>query len=162
MFRGDGHCFMNIGKCLERAIQTVSILEVKFHDLSYDMEQTTEITYWKHLLMSVSGYALYLKKYRSGFEARNVVDQVLFDVDFPRSILYSLNQLHRYFGRLRSEQRTEGYAQVDNMIGKVRSKVQYSDVTSVSKMGLHAYLSDVTKDIYAIGGALNQYYFAYS
>lgn len=162
MFRGDGHSFMNIGKCIERAIQTVSILEVKFHDLSYDMEKTTEITYWKHLLMSVSGYALYLKKYRSGFEARNVVEQVLFNVDFPRSVLYSLNQLNRYFARLRSEQTAEGYAQVENLIGKAKSKVQYSDVATVSRMGLHNYLSEVSDDIYAIGAALNQHYFAYS
>lgn len=162
MFRGDGHCYLNIGKCIERAIQTISILEVKFSDISYDMEKTNEITYWKHLLMSVSGYALYLKKYRSGFEARNVVEQVLFNVDFPRSVLYSLNQLHRYFGRLKSEQGTEGYTHVDNLIGKVRSKVQYSDVNTVSGMGLHNFLSEITSDIYAIGGALNQYYFAYS
>jgi uncharacterized alpha-E superfamily protein len=162
MFRGDGHCFMNIGKCLERAIQTVSILEVKFGDLSYDMDKTTEVTYWKHLLMSVSGYALYLKKYRSGFEARNVVEQVLFNVDFPRSVLYSLNMLHRYFIRLKTEQNTEGYSKVENMIGKVRSKIQYSDVDSVSKMGLHNYLTEITSDIHSIGATLNQYYFAYS
>lgn len=162
MFRGDGHGFMGMGKYLERATQSASILEVKFNDLSYDMDKTTEVTYWKHLLMSVSGYALYLKTYRSGFEARNVVDQVLFDVDFPRSVLYSLNQLHRYFGRLKSEQNVEGFAKVDNLIGKVRSKVQYSDVANVSKMGLHNYLSDITQDIYTIGSTLNQYYFAYS
>jgi uncharacterized alpha-E superfamily protein len=162
MFRGDGHGFMAMGRYLERANQTISILEVKFSDLSYDMEKTTEVTYWKHLLMSVSGYALYLKKYRSGFEAKNVVDQVLFNVDFPRSVLYSLNQLHRYFGRLKNEQNTTGFAKVDNLIGKVRSRVQYSDVNTVSKTGLHNYLSDITNDVHEIGATLNQYYFAYS
>jgi uncharacterized alpha-E superfamily protein len=162
MFRGEGLCFMNIGKYMERAIQTASILEVKFSDLSYDMDKTTETTYWKHLLKSVSGYALYLKQYRSAFEARNVVDQVLFNVDFPRSVLFSLNQLHSNFTKLKDDRNTSGYAQVDMLIGKVRSKVQYSDVASVSRMGLHNYLTDINNDIYAIGSSLNQHYFAYS
>lgn len=163
MFRGEGLCFMNIGKYLERAIQSADILDVKFSDLSYDLNnQTTDTTYWRYLLMSVSGYALYLKRYQSGFEARNIVDQVLFNVDFPRSVLYSLNQLHRYLVRLKSDQNTEGYAKVDFMVGKLRSKLQYSDVHSVSMIGLHHYLTEITSDIHAIGGTLNQYYFAYS
>jgi uncharacterized alpha-E superfamily protein len=162
MFRGDGHCFMSIGKFLERAMQTIRILEVKFSDISYDMDKTTDITYWKHLLQSISGYALYLKTYRSGFEARNVVEQVLFNVDFPRSVYYSLNQLQRYFNRLQSEKIAEGHSEIENMIGKVRSKVQYSDANSVSEMGLRDYLSDLARDIDSIGAALNQRYFAYS
>ena len=162
MFRGDGHSFINIGKYLERAIQTLSILEVKVGDLSPDLEKTTGITYWKHLLMSVSGYALYLKNYRSGFEAKNVVDQVLFDTNFPRSVLYSLNQLGRYFSRLRNERKVEGYERVENMVGKVRSKVQYSDVNSVTTVGLHNFLREITTEINAVGNSLDQYYFAYS
>jgi uncharacterized alpha-E superfamily protein len=162
MFRGEGLCFMNIGKYLERCIQSADILDVKFSDLSYDLDKTTDTTYWKYLLMSVSGYALYLKRYRTGFEARNIVDQVLFNVDFPRSVLYSVNQLHRYFGRLKGDQNVEGYSKVDFMIGKLRSKLQYSDVQSVSRIGLHHYLTEITTDIYDIGSTLNQYYFAYS
>jgi uncharacterized alpha-E superfamily protein len=162
MFRGEGLCFMNLGKFLERITQTASILEVRFSGVSYDMDATADTTYWKYLLMSISGFALYLKRYRGGFEARNVVDQVLFNVDFPRSILYSMNQIHRHFGRLKGDQNAEGYSKIDMLIGKVRSKIQYSDVASVSRMGLHNYLTDITSDVNSIGAALNQYYFAYS
>jgi len=65
MFRGEGLSFMNIGKYLERAIQSADILDVRFSDISYDLEKSTDTTYWKYLLLSVSGYALYLKRYRS-------------------------------------------------------------------------------------------------
>jgi uncharacterized alpha-E superfamily protein len=162
MFRGEGLGFMNVGKYLERAIQSTDILDVRFSDLSYNLEKSTDTTYWKYLLLSVSGYALYLKRYRSGFEAANVVDQVLFNVDFPRSVLYSLNQLHRYFQRLKEERNAEGFAKVDFVIGKVRSKVQYSDVQSVTRTGLHNYLKEINSDFFEIGNALNQSYFAYS
>jgi uncharacterized alpha-E superfamily protein len=162
MFRGEGLCFMNVGKFMERAIQSAEILDVKLSDLSYDLDKPTDTAYWKYLLMSISGYSLYLKRYQSGFEARNIIDQVLFNVDFPRSVLYSLNQLHRYFERLKSEKNFEGFSKVHFSIGKLRSKVQYSDVQSVSIIGLHDYLTEITTGIDDIGSTLNQYYFAYS
>lgn len=162
MFRGEGLCFMNVGKYMERAIQTADILDIKLSNLSYNLDKPADTTYWKYLLMSISGYSLYLKRYRSGFEAKNIIDQVLFNVDFPRSILYSLNQLQRYFKRLQSDQNTEGFSKIDFMIGKLRSKLQYSDVQSVSHTGLHHYLTSITNDISSIGNMLNHYYFAYS
>ncbi|WP_276374719.1 alpha-E domain-containing protein [Chryseolinea sp. H1M3-3] len=162
MFRGEGLCFMNVGKYMERAIQTADILDVKLSNLAYDLDKPTDTTYWKYLLMSISGYSLYLKRYRSGFEARNIIDQVLFNVDFPRSVLYSLNQLQRYFQRLQSDQNTEGFNKVDFMIGKLRSKLQYSDVQSISQAGLHSYLASINAEISGIGSNLNRYYFAYS
>src|SRR6185369_10741016 len=55
MFRGEGLSFMNLGKYLERAIQSADILDVRFSDLSYDLEKATDTTYWKYLLLSVSG-----------------------------------------------------------------------------------------------------------
>jgi uncharacterized alpha-E superfamily protein len=162
MFRGEGLCFMNVGKYMERAIQTADILDVKLNNLAYDLDRPTDTTYWKYLLLSISGYSLYLKRYRSGFEARNIIDQVLFNVDFPRSVLYSLNQLHRNFQRLQTDQNTEGFSRIDFMIGKLRSKLQYSDVQSVSHTGLHHYLTAINTDISNIGNTLNHYYFAYS
>jgi uncharacterized alpha-E superfamily protein len=162
MFRGEGLCFMNVGKYMERAIQSADLLDVKLSNLAYDLDKPTDTTYWKYLLMSISGYSLYLKRYRSGFEARNIIDQVLFNTDFPRSVLYSLNQLQRYFQRLQSDQNTEGFSKVDFKIGKLRSRLQYSDVQSISHGGLHPYLRSITTDIADIGNVLNHYYFAYS
>jgi uncharacterized alpha-E superfamily protein len=43
----------------------------------------TDTTYWKHLLLSIGGYELYLKTYRSGFEAKNVLEQVALKQRFP-------------------------------------------------------------------------------
>lgn len=162
MARGEGFCFINIGKYLERAIQSADILDVKFSDLSYDQNATPDTTFWKYLLLSISGYELYLKSYRSGFEGRNVAEQILFNNQFPRSVLYSVNQLHRYFERLKSERNLEGYNHLSFLIGKLKSQVQYSRTDDVLSLGLHAYLKDVRSGLYEVGNALNQHYFAYS
>jgi uncharacterized alpha-E superfamily protein len=162
MFRGEGSNFMNIGKYLERATQSADILDVKFSDLSYDLNKTAEVTYWKYLLQSISGYALYLKTYRSGFEARNVVELIVFNNNYPRSILYSVNMLERYFERLRDSSNSQDFDRIRFMIGRLRSKIQYSNMDIISQQGLHQFLGELNTELSAIGNALNEHYFAYS
>lgn len=162
MARGEGMCFMSIGKYLERAIQSADILDVKFSDLSYDLEKTTDTTYWKYFLLSISGYELYLKNYRSGFEARNILDQIIFNINFPRSVQYSVSQLQRYFERLKSERNLQSFEKINFMIGKLRTGIQFSNVQMISEEGLHPYLKRVHEDLYKVGHLLNQHYFAYS
>lgn len=160
MARGEGYAFINIGKFIERATQSADILDVKFSDVGYD-SPAADTTYWKYLLLSISGYELYLKTYRSGFEARNVVEQVVLNKNFPRSVIYSINQLQRYFERLKSERHAESYQKIEFMIGRLKSKVNYSTVDTILQEGLHEYLNEVRKRLYEIGVALNHNYFAY-
>ncbi len=162
MARGEGNSFINIGKFLERAMQSIDILDVKFSDMNYEMDKITDTTYWKYLLMSISGYELYLKTYRGGFEAKNVVEQIVLNDQFPRSVLYSINQLHRYFERLKNEANKTDFNQIDFMIGKLKSKVKFSTTDSIISEGLHLFLNDTKKGLFEIGKKLNQYYFAHA
>lgn len=162
MARGEGNSFINIGKFLERAVQSTDILDVKFSDLNYRSDRTTDTTYWKYLLMSISGYELYLKTYRGGFEANNVVEQIVLNEQFPRSVIYSINQLHRYFERLKHERNASDFNQVDFMIGKIKSKVKFSTPDSIVHEGLHQFLNDTKKGLFEIGNTLNHNYFAYA
>src|SRR5690606_9863949 len=148
MFRGVGLSFMNMGKYLERALQSTDILDIKFSDLSYDLDKPTDTAYWKYLLLSLSGYSLYLKSYRSGFEARNVIDQTLFNTNFPRSLAYSMTLLQRNFERLQANSSEESFQEIQFMVGKLYSKVRYSDVDSITRLGLHQYLKSVHEDLH--------------
>jgi uncharacterized alpha-E superfamily protein len=162
MARGEGNSFINIGKFLERAIQSADILDVKFNDLNYDLDKAADTTYWKYLLMSISGYELYLKTYRGGFEAKNVTEQIVLSERFPRSVGYSVNRLHRYFERLKTEHNLNSFNQVDFMIGKLKSRIRFSTTDSIIQEGLHDYLAQTKTSLLEIGKALNHHYFAYS
>jgi uncharacterized alpha-E superfamily protein len=162
MARGEGNAFINIGKFLERAVQSTDIIDVKFSNLNYEMDKVADTTYWKYLLMSISGYELYLKTYRSGFEARNVVEQVMLNDNFPRSVLFSVNRLQRYFERLKNDGNADAFREIDFMIGRLKSNIRYSTVHSIAGEGLHNYLQETKGCLYEIGNALSQKYFAYS
>jgi uncharacterized alpha-E superfamily protein len=161
MARGEGYAFINIGKYIERGVQSADILDIKFSDLDFDLMHS-DTTYWKYLLLSISGYELYLKTYRSGFEARNVVELIVLNEDFPRSVIYSINRLQRHFDRLKSDRNKEAWRKIDFMIGRIQSRVKYSTVESILGQGLHSYLNGVKEELYEVGNAINQHYFAYT
>ncbi len=161
MSRGEGYAFINIGKTLERGVQSIDILNVKFRDVGYDFTKT-DTTYWKYLLLSIGGYELYLKTYRGGFDPRNVLEQIVLNEDFPRSVIYSVNQLHRNFQRLKSDRNADSFRKIDFMIGKIKCKVKYSTVEEILEKGLNDYFNGIKEDLYEVGKALNQNYFAYT
>lgn len=162
MERGEGTSFMNMGKYLERSIQSADILDVKFGTINNDPDLLTDTSYWKHLLLSLGGYELYLKTYRQGFEAENVLELVVLNNDFPRSVLYSVNQVAQYLERLRINNNLSEIREITMLIGRLESRIKYSTLISIRQEGLHPYLYSIKKDLYDIGDALNVQYFAYS
>ncbi len=162
MERGEGRSFMNIGKYLERAIQSVDILDTKFSSVSDNPDLLTDTTYWKHLLLSLGGYELYLKTYREGFEAENVLEQVALNNDFPRSVIYSVNNIHRYFDRLKNDSNVDTFREMSFQIGRLQSRIKYSSVRSIRAEGLHLFLTQTRNELHGIGNSLNEYYFANS
>ncbi len=162
MERGEGRSFMNIGKYLERAIQSVDILDTKFSSISDKPNLLTDTTYWKHLLLSLGGYELYLKTYREGFEAENVLEQVVLNNDFPRSVIYSINNIQRYFDRLKKDSNLDNFREMSFRIGRLQSRIKYSSVRSIKQEGLHTFLAQIRSELYGISNALNEYYFGNS
>ncbi|AMR30842.1 hypothetical protein A0256_05095 [Mucilaginibacter sp. PAMC 26640] len=162
MERGQGRSFMNIGKYLERSIQSIDILDIKYKPTDSNPTLLTDITYWKHLLLSIGGYELYLKTYRDGLEAQNVIEQIILNNDFPRSVIYSVNNIQRYFDRLKNNSNVNDYREISFQIGKLQSSIKYSSVKSITNQGLHQFLTLIKDDLYKIGNSLNEYYFANS
>jgi uncharacterized alpha-E superfamily protein len=163
MARGEGNSLINIGKFLERAIQSTDILDVKFSNLQqHAPDKVVDTTYWKYLLMSIAGYELYLKTYRSGFEAANVVEQIVLNDRFPRSLIYSINRLHRYFERLENDGNAAAFSQINFLIGKVKSNVQFSTAHTVNDGELHLFLQQTKTSLFEIGSTLSSKYFTYA
>jgi uncharacterized alpha-E superfamily protein len=95
-------------------------------------------------------------------EAHNVIEQVILNNDFPRSVIYSVNNIQRYFDRLKNNSNVNDYREISFHIGKLQSNIKYSSVKSIRQVGLHQYLTGLREDLYRIGNSLNEYYFANS
>ncbi len=126
MVRGEGFTFINIGKFLERAIHTSDMTRIKMNEFYNDKTDAFHSMKLRYLLNSLFGFEVYLKTYKGNFTKKNVLDLVLYNPDFPHSILYSVERLYKYFCRLRPESLPENYEHMEFLIGKTMNNVKYS------------------------------------
>jgi len=160
MPRELGWDFMNIGKFIERGLITSDILDIKFSDIEFDLDDPGDLLYWRNLLLSLSGYELYLKRYHGGLYGENVADMGILNIQFPRSMAYCLFRLERIIQN-QPEDGLETGEPLKKIIGRMRSKVEYADMKSISRMGLHFYLSDLKNDLYSLSNSLSRNFFYY-
>ena len=91
--RGNAYCFMNVGKYLERILQSIDFLNVKVDSLKTINNNLNESYFWKNLLVSIGGYQLYIKTYKSIFSVDNIIELISLNEFFPRSITVSYTHL---------------------------------------------------------------------
>lgn len=160
MPRGEGWNFMGIGKNIERALQTADLVDMRFHDIGYDLNTPMDISYWKNLLMSLSGYEFYLKSYPTGLQTQNVLDMILMNTNFPRSIFYSVKKISYIMEKLAQLNVKEEKALM-HKIGRLKSHIEYTDLQSIQKVGLYNFLEEIREEVYSFNYEFNKYYFAY-
>ncbi len=162
MARGEGFTYLNIGKFLERAILSVDMLNIKLTELNYNLQHPVEVPALRYLLYSLSGYELYLKTHRGNFQADYVLQQILYNENFPHSLIYCLKQIFRYFERLEGESLPESYKKLEFLIGRSMNNVKYSSVNTADSDGLKTFLQQTRKELVSIAAAFSQYYFGNS
>ena len=162
MARGEAFNYLNVGKFLERGILSADMLLIKLKELNYDLQAKVEVPALRYLLYSLSGYELYLKTHRGNFQADFVLDQIIYNENFPHSISYCLKQLLRYFERLETESLPESYKELEFLIGRSMNNVKYSNVKPSDAQGLKKFLEQTRNELFEIAAAFNKYYFGNS
>jgi uncharacterized alpha-E superfamily protein len=161
MSRGEDFSFLNTGKYIERGILTIDVLQIKLDELGYD-EANAEAPGWRYLLYSLAGYELYLKTYRGTLQADGVLQQVLYNMQFPHAVLYCLHQANRYAGRLKPFLQADSYQQTEFLIGKVMNGVKYSTVSFSDAAALKHFLQNTRQGFYEVASHFSQLYFGNS
>jgi len=162
MARGDGFAFLSLGKFIERVNISTNSLMIKLAELNYNLDQRIEITALRYLLYSLSGYELYLKTHRENLKADLVIQQILYNSNFPHSISYGLTRISRYLQRLQPESLPEGYQQLDFLTGKLINHLKYTVIDIYKGNSLQLLLEEIRSGLFEITTALNQIYFGNS
>ena len=140
--RGNAFGFMNLGKYYERTLQSVDFLSYRFNDLTKNDYALQESVFWKNLLLSIGGYQIYLKTYKSIFNVNNIVELISLNEFFPRSIKYSLRKLSVHVSLLNKYNN-----KIDNEllfhVKKLDNYVGYSSIESINEIELVTFLEKI-------------------
>jgi len=162
MPRGLGWSFMNLGKYIERCTQTNEIADRQFRNITYNMKDDIDIVQWQYVLLSISGFELHLKTYRSSGHNKNVLHQVLLNEDFTRSVLYSLNRIDKYLDDVVNENRSEKNDDLVRFFGRLHSYIKYIDFEKLDGDDLEHCLQMIRINILEFSRCLTRNFFSYS
>ena len=156
--RGTAYCFMNLGKYLERVVQSIDFLNLRIISLDDEKEDLYESYFFKNLLISIGGYQLYLKTYKSIYKIENVVKMIAINENFPRSIIYSVNKLNVHIERLNEFNQIKA-GELNFTVGKLKNHLKYSTIESIKQNGLEQFLDDIKFELNKISNSINKTYF---
>jgi uncharacterized alpha-E superfamily protein len=156
--RGNAYCFMNLGKYLERVVQSIDFISVRINTMDLKNENIYESFFWKNLLVSIGGYQLYLKKYKSIFGLENIIEMIALNENFPRSIKYSVNKLHIHIERLYRFNNLKDN-QLLFRVGKLKNHLNYTTIENIKEEGIDAFLFYVQSELREISSIINKTFF---
>jgi uncharacterized alpha-E superfamily protein len=162
MPRGLGWCFSSIGKHIERCLQTISLTQAYFAPIHYDLEGKEDLLYWRRLLLSLSGYELYLKSYSNIPHNRKVVQQVIFNRDFAHSVIYTLELIEVYLDGLLKDNTLSEARTLHNQFGRLKSSVEYTDYYNLTNEQLENVLNDTKTQLIQFSTDFSKLFFSYT
>ncbi len=162
MPRGHGWQFLNLGKYIERCILTIENTHAHSQKMDHRMESPRDILFWRILLLSLSGYELYLKTYPRDQYNLNVIEHIIFNKNFPRSLIYSLTRVKRYFNEIADHTKIEGTTSLKKQLGRICSKVEFADMDTIKEEGLPQFLLSLRDDLTEFSKQLTRIYFSYA
>jgi uncharacterized alpha-E superfamily protein len=162
MPRGTGWCFMNLGKYIERCLQTIAFAEKQLEITNFREADTNDLLQWKYLLFSLSGYELHVKTYRSSNHNYNVLHQVLINENFTRSVMYSMQRIELYLNKIIGNEINEERAALLRDFGRLFSKVRYMELDSLNKETVPVFFVDIKEGLIEFNQRVVQHFFSYS
>jgi uncharacterized alpha-E superfamily protein len=161
MSHNEAWHFARMGRLIERADKTSRIVDVKYFILlpdPKDVGTSLDVVQWSALLKSASALEMYRRVYGRILPAR-VIDFLLLDRDFPRSIHYcvikALDSLHMITGG------TAGMysSRVEQLLGRLRSEMDYMAIEDIIDRGLHEYIDSFQVRLNRVGEAVREEFF---
>lgn len=163
MNHSEGWHFSRVGRFLERADKTSRILDVKYFILLPDVTYvgtTYDDVQWGALLRATSGLNAYRQRHGRIVPA-NVADFLVFDRDFPRSILFSLNAALASLSCISGTLPGTFSNKAEQRLGRLCAELTYTEIAMVFDTGLHEFTDNLQKDINHISDAIGTVFFGY-
>lgn len=162
MAHGEAWHFSELGRFLERADKTSRILDVKYFIILPRIDfvgSSLDSVQWTALLKSISSLEMYRKRFNL-ISSKNIVDFLIFDREFPRSILYCIRHAERAYFNINGTPFGVYDNDLARQFGKLMGKLNYSHIDEVMAIGLHQFLDEIQSDLNDVGETIHDNFFA--
>ncbi|MBR9812467.1 alpha-E domain-containing protein [bacterium] len=158
MSRGPEYQFMRLGRMLERADMTTRVMDVRYDKLLPDTADNLaglDEIQWVSALNSLSAFQMYRREVRGPVRALDVIEFLLHNHAFPRSLQFTLAASRDAAGLLPTP------GPVCKALDSALTKIEGLSVASLSRDGdkLHKAIDNLQIAINGVHGSIHEAYF---
>ncbi len=160
--RGKAWHFSRIGYLLERADMTSRMVDVKYFMILPSTEQIGtqfDDVQWCSLLKSASALEMYRKKWHK-IKHINVVEFLILNKEFPRSVYYCLDEIKTSLEAIKAESKNPKAGDPCVLLSSLISRFEVLDGTSIVASGLHEFLDHMQLEIIKINDSISSSFFS--
>lgn len=162
MSRTEGWHFLEMARMLERADKTSRILDVKYYILLRSVSEVgtpVDDLQWAAVLRSASAFEMYRKRH-GRITPNAIVDFLLLDPEFPRSVRYCLERARASLHAITGTPIGSFRNMPEKLIGPLCSDLAFTNAEEIGSMGLHQYLDDLQTRVNQVGAGIFETFFA--
>lgn len=147
--------FIKLGTFIERANQTLRVLEANNKLRMINNTQTQDYYYWVMLLRSVSSFEAYREIFDEVPSQDRVVEMLLFHPAIPRSVRYCIERIRTLLETIGSDKCKPSI----KANAKLLLKLQHDNVRDIAIVGQDEYIKSLQDEVLALGIAIQEGYF---
>lgn len=166
MSHGEGWQFIQVGRYIERASATATLLEAYHKDLwgegSGEKTDGNEYLDWMGLLRSATAFEAYCKVYTADLTPERILEFLLLDAEFPHSLRFSIDSLQHALDAIQRESGKGRAESVRRLAGRLQGSLSYSGVEEILEGDVVAYLRTIQVQCREIHNTIYELYIDYS
>ena len=147
--RGQGFRFHEIGRRLERALHTISLLH-----LACEMTPGGRGGLWEVVLTMTDSLRTYRRRYHSQVDAQAALDLLLHDESNPRSLGYQLVRLQEHVDGLPRKASLPHRSPAQRLVLQALTTLRTTDIEGLSQAVWEATVYESLDELFARLGAL--------
>lgn len=156
MSHGEGWRFLLLGVYLERAQLIGALLEVCFGG----PKPISDHFALTNVLRMGCALEPYLRTYTADMQPSYILQFLLLDAEFPRSIRFCTDRIDEHLAALSRRLETR-HGDPDRLAGRLKARLQYADMVEVEKDGPSAFIGQVLDECAAIHRGVYEAFVAY-
>ncbi len=165
MIHGQGWQFIRLGRYLERAYATATLLEVFEHYWQSDRDhQIAGYSYLEQvgLLRSCTAFEAYCQFYTADVAADRIIEFLLLNEQFPHAIRYSIDSVLHAIQEIQESSSRRANDELKATIGRLHAMLRYATVKEILSGGAGPFLHTIRRECMRIHELIYRHYINYS
>jgi uncharacterized alpha-E superfamily protein len=164
MNHGEGWQFIRLGRCMERAVATATVLDAHFREFLRPPDALGEAAdplEWVGLLKCCTAFEAYCKVYTAKLSPSRIAEFLLLNAEFPHSARFCVDRVLSALTAIEESTYRRKGESVRRLAGRLRAQLEFSQIDEILAGGLHPYLVRIQKECANIHSAIHEVYIAY-